>query len=46
MLDFDIVTQTSNGKSPNRIDAMVYAIGELSGIGLELGKLLRMASNN
>ena len=43
MLDFDIVTQTSNGKSPNRIDAMVYAIGELSGIGLELGKLLKMS---
>jgi phage terminase large subunit-like protein len=31
MLDFDPVTQKSNGKSPNRIDACVYALTELSG---------------
>lgn len=32
MLDFDPVTQKSDGKSPNRVDAAVYALTELSGI--------------
>ena len=46
MLDFDVVEQKSNGKSPNRVDALVYALGELSGIGGELGKLLEMSMGN
>ena len=43
MLDFDPVSQTSNGKSPNRIDAMVHAVTELAGIGGKMGQLLDMA---
>ena len=31
MLDFDPITQKSNGKSPNRVDALVYVILALSG---------------
>ena len=33
MLDFDPVSQKSNGRSPNRVDAAVYALLELSGGG-------------
>mgnify|MGYP003637306315 CR=1 FL=1 len=33
MLDFDPVTQKSNGRSPNRVDAAVYVLLELSGGG-------------
>lgn len=43
MLDFDPVTQKSNGVSPNRVDAAVYALTELSGGGDNLGELLAMA---
>lgn len=31
-LDFDVKTQKSNGKSPNRLDAAVYALTELAGL--------------
>jgi len=30
MMDFDPITQKSNGKSPNRLDAVVWALSELS----------------
>lgn len=30
-MDFDPVSQTSNGKSPNRLDAAVWVLSELSG---------------
>lgn len=43
MLDFDPVTQKSNGHSPNRVDAAVYALTELSGIGDTFESLLEMA---
>lgn len=33
ILDFDPLTQKSNGKSPNRLDAIVWALTELSGDG-------------
>lgn len=33
MLDFDPVSQKSNGKSPNRVDAAVYVLTELFKIG-------------
>jgi phage terminase large subunit-like protein len=42
-LDFDPVTQKSNGKSPNRVDATVYALAELSGISSNLENLLKIA---
>ncbi len=35
MLDFDPVTQLSGGRSPNRVDAGVYVLLELSGAFLE-----------
>lgn len=43
MLDFDPVTQKSNGRSPNRVDAAVYALTELAGITGDIGQLLDMA---
>lgn len=43
MLDFDPVTQLSDGHSPNRVDAAVYALTELSGIGDNFDDLLNMA---
>ncbi len=43
MEDFDPVTQKSNGHSPNRVDAAVYVLSELSGVGLDLDALLKMA---
>lgn len=43
MLDFDPVTQKSNGKSPNRVDAGVYALTELAGVTGDIGQLLDMA---
>ena len=43
MLDFDPVTQKSNGKSPNRVDAAVYVLTELAGITGDIGQLLDMA---
>lgn len=46
MLDFDPVSQKSNGSSPNRVDAAVYALTELSGITGDIGQLLDMAMGN
>ena len=43
MLDFDPITQKSNGKSPNRVDAAVYVLTELSGVTSDLESLLNMA---
>jgi len=43
MMDFDPVTQKSNGKSPNRVDAAVYVLTELSGVDSQLSELLEMA---
>jgi phage terminase large subunit-like protein len=43
MLDFDPVTQKSDGKSPNRVDAAVYALTELAGVTGDIGQLLDMA---
>ncbi len=43
MLDFDPVTQTSDGHSPNRVDSGVYALTELSGIGDNFDDLMRLA---
>ena len=43
MLDFDPVTQKSNGKSPNRVDAAVHLLTELAGLGSNMGQLLDMA---
>ena len=43
MMDFDPVEQKSNGNSPNRVDAAVYALTELSGITGDIGQLLDMA---
>jgi phage terminase large subunit-like protein len=43
MIDFDTLTGLSNGKSPNRVDALVWLLTELSGQGLEFERLLSMA---
>lgn len=43
MLDFDPVSQKSNGKSPNRVDAGVYVLTELAGLTGDIGQLLDMA---
>lgn len=43
MLDFDPVTQKSNGVSPNRVDASVYALSELAGVGLSMSELLKLS---
>lgn len=43
MLDFDPVTQKSNGVSPNRVDASVYALSELAGVGLSMAELLKLS---
>ena len=43
MLDFDPLTGKSNGKSPNRLDSVVWALTELSGVGGELTELLNIA---
>ncbi len=43
MLDFDPLTGKSNGISPNRVDAAVWLLTELSGGGIELEELLTMA---
>lgn len=43
MLDFDPLTGKSNGISPNRVDAAVWLLTELSGGGIELDELLTMA---
>ena len=43
MLDFDPISQKSNGKSPNRVDAAVYALTELAGVTGDIGQLLDMA---
>jgi len=46
MLDFDPVTQLSDGHSPNRVDAGVYVLTELSGITDNLEDLLKLAMGN
>lgn len=43
MLDFDPLTGKSNGISPNRVDAAVWLLTELSGGGIGLEELLEMA---
>lgn len=43
MLDFDPLTGKSNGKSPNRVDWIVWALTELSGGEADLESLLKMA---
>ena len=43
MLDFDPVTQKSNGHSPNRVDAAVYVLTELSGISDNFDELWKLA---
>ena len=43
MLDFDPLTGKSNGKSPNRVDWLVWAITELSDIETSFEELLAMA---
>lgn len=43
MMDFDPITQKSNGRSPNRVDALVYVLTELSGVTSDLESLLNMA---
>lgn len=43
MIDFDALTGLSDGKSPNRVDAMVWLLTELSGQGLGFEQLLKMA---
>jgi phage terminase large subunit-like protein len=43
MLDFDPLTGKSNGKSPNRLDVIVYALTELAGGEMSLEQLLEMA---
>lgn len=43
MIDFDPVTQKSFGKSPNRLDALVYALLELSDADNSLRELLNIA---
>lgn len=46
MLDFDPVTQKSNGKSPNRVDAAVHLLTELAGLTGNMEQLLDMAMGN
>lgn len=43
MLDFDTLTGLSGGVSPNRVDAVVWLLTELSGGGMALEQLLEMA---
>ncbi len=42
-LDFDPVTQKSAGKSPNRVDAVVYALTELADLGDNTEEWLKAA---
>lgn len=39
MMDFDSVSGMAGGKSPNRVDALVWALTELSGVGKLAGAL-------
>lgn len=43
MMDFDALTGKSGGKSPNRVDALVWLLTELSGYGLQFERLLELA---
>jgi hypothetical protein len=43
MLDFDPISQKSNGKSPNRVDAAVHLLTELAGVTGDIGQLLDLA---
>ena len=45
MMDFDPLTGKSNKRSPNRVDAVVWLLTELSG-GADVNKLLEMAIRN
>lgn len=45
MMDFDPLTGKSNGRSPNRVDSVVWLLTELSG-GADMGKLLEIAIRN
>lgn len=42
LLELDAITGLSSGKSPNRVDALVWGLTELSG-GTDVNKLLRMS---
>lgn len=44
MLDFDPISQKSNGRSPNRVDALVYALMELAGMGVDMSRLFDLAT--
>jgi len=43
MLDFDPLTGKANNKSPNRVDAAVYALTELADLDTSFDELLAMA---
>lgn len=43
MIDFDALTGLSNGRSPNRVDACVHLLTELSGQNIQFERLLKMA---
>ena len=43
MMDFDPVTQKSNGKSPNRVDSLTQLLSELSGVSDNFADLLQLA---
>lgn len=43
MLDFDPLTGKSNGKSPNRVDALVWAVTHFTGEEVDMEELLKMA---
>lgn len=43
MIDFDALTGLSNGKSPNRVDALVWALTELSGKNMIFEQMLKLA---
>lgn len=45
LLGFDTLTNKSNGKSPNRLDAMVWAMTELSK-GMDINELLKLAMSH
>ncbi len=46
MLDFDPLTGKSNGESPNRVDALVWAISFMSGADMSFEELLKLAVGN
>jgi len=46
MLDFDPLTGKSNGASPNRVDAAVWALTHVSGEDVDMEELLKLALGN